>query len=410
MSSANPSRSSSPHIDDDDDDYENLMSNVTPSSSPTRKRTANDAQLDDNDPELPPPVHWFSSPTGIIFVTEVEAFVNDPPAMQLAKLFVTVKANENMLANSKPQASSRSVIKKEIVKSVEVSARRRLARRRHRPFGQMTAHNNLPTHQNITHKLCGGKSTSIPITPSLCSRVALMRKWHVKKVENTVNDPDTADYSELVDKDLQKIRSKARKGTTDADEIAKRVARAFASILDKDHPDATATTDEAGMAYQADIDEVMKRAIVARVLVVMQNSKMEGRQLPRIMEAQPYGTQLPTHLNKVCTKAYTVVKTSPSHRIRTLLHDTIANSPKSTKFASILHLVERVPGTHWPSSAPARGHGFGLLTWYGTHHTCVRSTLADPPSGHHGDPIEGECIDIALADTRRRGSTWYTEP
>lgn len=59
----------------------------------------------------------------------------------------------------------------------------------------------------------------------ICLSHPPQRKWHVKKVENTVNDPDTADYWELVDKDLQKIRSKARKGTTDADEIAKRVAR-----------------------------------------------------------------------------------------------------------------------------------------------------------------------------------------
>ncbi|KAF7352113.1 hypothetical protein MVEN_01174300 [Mycena venus] len=358
--SSSPSRSSSPHINDNDDDYDLLMSNVTPSSSPTRKRTADDAQLNENDLEEPLPSALVLRPNGNHLraitsfatrkrlrpeqVTEVEAFVNDPPSVQLAKIFVSLKANENMLAKfqaAKPHfeinaalktnltravnamlcsskitqykgeiakndvqtlllrhrwgnfvvgtehdkfsmdtvqkfigdvfTQSRSVIKKEIVKSVEVSTRASSSKKKDTPTLRPDAtHTTIyQLTKTIAHKLCGGKSTSIPITPALCSRVALMRKWHVKKVEGTVKDTDTTDYWELVDKDLQKIRTTARNGTTDADEIAKRVARAFSSILDKDRtrhgsnsteqiPDAATATDEAGMAYQADIDEVIE--------------------------------------------------------------------------------------------------------------------------------------------------------
>ncbi|KAJ7708279.1 hypothetical protein B0H17DRAFT_1125044 [Mycena rosella] len=39
-----------------------------------------------------------------------------------------------------------------------------------------------------------------------------------------------------------------------------------------------------------------------------------------------------------------------SHPIRPLIHDAIATTPKSPKLASILHFVERVPGTKWPAT------------------------------------------------------------
>jgi hypothetical protein len=51
------------------------------------------------------------------------------------------------------------------------------------------------------------------------------RKWHLKKLENSIKNTDTDDYWELVDLDLQTIRTKAREGTVDPAEIAKRVAR-----------------------------------------------------------------------------------------------------------------------------------------------------------------------------------------
>ncbi|KAJ7692409.1 hypothetical protein B0H17DRAFT_1283694 [Mycena rosella] len=44
----------------------------------------------------------------------------------------------------------------------------------------------------------------------------------------------------------------------------------------------------------------------------------------------------------------------PSHTIHSLLRDAIATAPKSPKLASILHLIERIPGVSWPSSVPAR--------------------------------------------------------
>lgn len=135
--SSGPSRSSSPHIDDDDDDYDLLMSNVTPSCSPTRKRTADDAELNENDLEEPLPSALVLRPNGNHLraitafatrkrlrpdqVTEVEAFVNDPPPVQLAKIFVSLKANENMLAKfqaAKPQFEINAALKTNITRAV----------------------------------------------------------------------------------------------------------------------------------------------------------------------------------------------------------------------------------------------------------------------------------------------------
>ncbi|KAJ7619880.1 hypothetical protein B0H17DRAFT_1219677 [Mycena rosella] len=45
----------------------------------------------------------------------------------------------------------------------------------------------------------------------------------------------------------------------------------------------------------------------------------------------------------------------PSHTLIPLLRDAITSAPKSPKLASILHYVERVPGTRWPPTVPARG-------------------------------------------------------
>jgi hypothetical protein len=42
-----------------------------------------------------------------------------------------------------------------------------------------------------------------------------------------------------------------------------------------------------------------------------------------------------------------------SHCIRLLLRDAITTAPRCTRLASILHFVERVPGTCWPVTVPA---------------------------------------------------------
>ncbi|KAJ7811766.1 hypothetical protein B0H13DRAFT_1926529 [Mycena leptocephala] len=119
---------------------------------------------------------------------------------------------------------SRSIIKKE-----------RLEEEAHPSLRPKEAHTTIyQLTKLIVQKLSGGKGVSIPVSAALCSRVALMRKWHLKKLENSIKNTDTDDYWELVDLDLQAIRTKAREGTVDPAEIAKRVARAFASILDKD--------------------------------------------------------------------------------------------------------------------------------------------------------------------------------
>ncbi|KAF7350243.1 hypothetical protein MVEN_01327800 [Mycena venus] len=162
---------------------------------------------------------------------------------------------------------SRSIIKKEIVKSVE-NPHPKKSNKKHvpslRPKAERTAIYQLT--KTIVQKLSGGKAISIPITPALCARVAMMRKWHVRIVDGTVNAD--SDYWILVDDDLRDIRTKARHDTTDPKNIAKRVAKAFSSILDKDRnhhgsnpeeeiPDAATTTDDAAITYQADIDAAL---------------------------------------------------------------------------------------------------------------------------------------------------------
>ncbi|KAJ7450511.1 hypothetical protein B0H11DRAFT_2077259, partial [Mycena galericulata] len=167
---------------------------------------------------------------------------------------------------------SRSTIKKEeIVKSVEVAKQKKNPD----PPSLRPDHTHTTIYQltkTIVQKLSGGKAISIPITPALCARVAMMRKWHVRRIENKLSSEDTGkNLWELVDQDLQMIRTVARKDTEDSAEIAKRVAKAFAAILDKDRkrhgsdpteeiPDAT---DDALISYQADIEQ-LRRAAVGR--------------------------------------------------------------------------------------------------------------------------------------------------
>ncbi|KAJ7170277.1 hypothetical protein C8R43DRAFT_944796 [Mycena crocata] len=352
-----PPRGSSPSNFDDDDEYSALMSSVTPVSSPARKRTADDAELDDPPSSVSAALSVALRPNGnhlqVISayatrkrlrpeqVAEVEGFLSDPVPVQMAKLFVTLKANENALAKfqaAKPKfeinsdlrtnlirainatlcssqitqyrgettkndvqilltrhrwgnfvvgtehdkaamdvvqkfigdgfTQSRSIIKKEIVKSVEVTPRRKNIDPALRTDSTHTTIYQLT--KTIVQKLSGGKTISIPITPALCARVALMRKWHVKMLKKTVPESSKAeDYWELVDKDLKTIRTAARKDTEDSAEIAKRVARAFSSILDSDRqrhgsnpseqiPDVNTTTDTAVISYQADIDETIE--------------------------------------------------------------------------------------------------------------------------------------------------------
>ncbi|KAJ7881611.1 hypothetical protein B0H14DRAFT_2565835 [Mycena olivaceomarginata] len=116
-----------------------------------------------------------------------------------------------------------------------------------------------------------------------------MCKWHVKKVLNTVNIKKTKPlgYWELVDLDLQDIRETARKDTTDDVEIVKHVARAFNSALEKDRkhhghgsnpseeiPDTAIGTDDAGISFQADIDNMLEARSSGQDLPMGQD--MEG--------------------------------------------------------------------------------------------------------------------------------------
>ncbi|KAJ7810391.1 hypothetical protein B0H13DRAFT_2384650 [Mycena leptocephala] len=165
---------------------------------------------------------------------------------------------------------SRSIIKKEIVKSVETP--RVKGSQTHIPTLRPNAtHTTIyQLTKTIVQKLSGGKVVSIPITPALCGRIALMRKWHVKKVGKTVKkSSETDDYWQLVDEDLRDIRESARENTTDANAIAKRVGKAFSAILEKDRkrhgsnpdeeiPDSATVTDDAGISYQADIDAAIE--------------------------------------------------------------------------------------------------------------------------------------------------------
>ncbi|KAJ7723011.1 hypothetical protein DFH07DRAFT_783695 [Mycena maculata] len=260
-------------------------------------------------------------------VAEVESFLSDLFPVQMAKLFVNVKANENALAkfqaakrkfeiNSDLKTNithqykgkvakndvqtllmrhrwgnfvagtdhdkaamdviqqfigtvltqSRSTIKKEIVKSIEMAKKKK----NQDPPSLRPDHTHTTIYQltkTIVQKLCGGKAISIPITLALCAWVAMMHKWHVRRIENKLSPEDAGkNLWELVDQDLQMVRSVARKDTEDSVEITKRVAKAFVAILDKDRkrhgsnpaeeiPD---TTDDALISYQADIDETIE--------------------------------------------------------------------------------------------------------------------------------------------------------
>ncbi|KAJ7501895.1 hypothetical protein B0H11DRAFT_2368791 [Mycena galericulata] len=359
--------------DDDDDDYSNLMSTTTPVTSPARKRSADDANLDEPPASIsgalslrPNGNHLQAVATYATRkrlrpeqVAEIEGFLNDPVPVQMAKLFVNLKAQENTLAKfqaAKPKfeinsalktnitravnatlcsshitqykgeaarndvqtllirhrwgnfvvgtehdksamdivqkfigdvfTQSRSIINKEpeIVKSVEVPKPTGPQKKSSTP-----ALRDAATHTTIyqltkiiAQKLSGGKTVSIPITPALCARVALMRKWHVKMVEKGTSTKE--DYWDHVDKDLQKIRTTARNDAEDATEIAKRVARVFSSMLDKDRqrhgsnaseeiPDVSTATDDAVISYQADIDETIE-------------ARSRGANIPQVPEAE----------------------------------------------------------------------------------------------------------------------------
>ncbi|KAJ7322804.1 hypothetical protein DFH08DRAFT_817951 [Mycena albidolilacea] len=126
-----------------------------------------------------------------------------------------------------------SIIKKEIVKSVENPRPKKSDKHVPSlcPKAECTMIYQLT--KTIVQKLSSGKAISIPITPALCAHIAMMCKWHVRIVDGM--------------------------------NITKRITKAFSSILDKDRehhrsnpdekiPNATTTTDDAAITYQADIN------------------------------------------------------------------------------------------------------------------------------------------------------------
>ncbi|KAF8146786.1 hypothetical protein K438DRAFT_1780525 [Mycena galopus ATCC 62051] len=135
------SSSSPSSFSDDEDNYSQLMSRPTPPSSPTppsRKRTADEAGLDGNDDvDLRPADTLLSHPNGSYFrsisayatakrlrpkqIAEVEGFLGDSTPVKLAKLFVTMKANENLLAKfqaAKPKFEINSALRANLVQAV----------------------------------------------------------------------------------------------------------------------------------------------------------------------------------------------------------------------------------------------------------------------------------------------------
>ncbi|KAJ7819755.1 hypothetical protein B0H14DRAFT_2600391 [Mycena olivaceomarginata] len=116
---------------------------------------------------------------------------------------------------------SRSIIKKEIVKSVE-NPRPKKNDKKHVPSLHPKAEHTTiyQLTKTIVQKLSGGKAISIPITPAWCARVAMM---HVKIVDGTVNT--NSDYWILVDNNLWDIWTKACRDTTNPKIIAKRIAK-----------------------------------------------------------------------------------------------------------------------------------------------------------------------------------------
>ncbi|KAF8206101.1 hypothetical protein K438DRAFT_2092440 [Mycena galopus ATCC 62051] len=123
-----------------------------------------------------------------------------------------------------------------------------------RPLTRRDAHHNLPAYKAYCSKALRLFQCLIAIS---------QRKLHVRTIEQSLN---TEEFWDFVDIDLEKIHATARKDTTDANEIAKRVARAFAAFLGADHkrhgsnaseeiPDVTTASTEAAIAYQEDIDD-----------------------------------------------------------------------------------------------------------------------------------------------------------
>lgn len=145
-------------------------------------------------------------------------------------------------------------------------------------------------------------------------------------------------------------------------------------------------------------------------------------------EAALLPAQLRIERDAMNTVAY-YLTLPPSHCIRPLLRDAIASAPKSAKNASILHLVERIPGTNWPDSVPARGQ---RIRRRGTPRTPGTRSTVDFDSSLGLEPIVPvyappwatplpvttvilpkedalAALEAALADERRRCSTWFTD-
>ncbi|KAJ7605221.1 hypothetical protein B0H17DRAFT_1222003 [Mycena rosella] len=147
-------------------------------------------------------------------------------------------------------------------------------------------------------------------------------------------------------------------------------------------------------------------------------------------EAAMLPAQLRIERDALNTVAY-YLTLPPSHPICPLMRDAIACAPKVPKNASILNFVERVPGTKWPATAPARGQRLrtrGVLRIVGAE----ESPAVDFDASLGMEPIlpvyvapwatplpvttvilpkeDALCaLEVALGDERRRCSTWFTD-
>ncbi|KAJ7689261.1 hypothetical protein B0H17DRAFT_1135073 [Mycena rosella] len=121
----------------------------------------------------------------------------------------------------------------------------------------------------------------------------------------------------------------------------------------------------------------------------------------------------------------------PSHTIHALIRDVIASAPRSPKFASILHLVEHVPCTNWPTTVPARGQclrkrGVARIVGEGESPSAdFDATLGMEPitpvyAAPWSTPLPVTTVilpkddalaalEVALADERRSKATWFTD-
>ncbi|KAJ7331321.1 hypothetical protein DFH08DRAFT_814636 [Mycena albidolilacea] len=250
MASSSPTHRSD---DSDGEDYNLLMSAVTPVKTPAPNCKRNTDHLDTSDVPLIISGGMIFLPSQYRSGNFVVGTEHNQAAMDVVQKFI-----------AKVFTQSCSIIKKELVKSVE-NPRAKNTGQKHVPSLWPKATHTMiyQLTKTIVQKLSGGKFISIHITPGFCARVAMMRKWHVKKIEGPLSLTAMTTGSWLMTTCKRFIPLPA--ATTPPIRRSLRSVSQTFSMLEKDHrrhgsnpdkeiPTATTTTNNTVISYQADID------------------------------------------------------------------------------------------------------------------------------------------------------------